>query len=70
MDSKTSNLKRHILSATRVFISAFLGTITVQLAALPMSGWKDYLISMMTSALIAGLSSLIKVINESTISPK
>lgn len=67
MKKEITTLKRHIISATRVFVSAFLGTITIQLTTLPLQGWKEYVVTMFTSAVIAGLSALIKIINEANL---
>ena len=64
MDQEISKLKRHILSAARVFIAAFVGSITYTLSTMPVSNTKEFLETLILSALIAGTSAVMKATQE------
>jgi len=64
-----SDLKRHLLSAFRVFLSSFTAIFTVALTTMPTTGYKEFLISTFISACAAGVSAVLKITFE-TIFPK
>lgn len=69
MEQEITTLKRHLLSATRVFIAAFIGSITFTLSTTPISISEEFLRSLFISAIIAGTSAVLKMVQE-YLSPK